>query len=182
MLLAKMKIEIDILQNKKNHIWPWSPHYACCWPRAIRCWASEDISRVHRDYFVYAHSQWETMLQCNIIFHWLGTFSKWSLSPTKVKDRQAQQGLSLNQQCLICTWWMIWLHTYLCTCFHRLQILLKMPWGAIINTIRFFKIITQHIPSHMKDYLCQIYTRIYTKSIIIFDKYIQVESVKTTSI
>ena len=34
---------------------------------------------VCRDHFVYAHSQWEMMLQCNIISHWLGTCTKWSL-------------------------------------------------------------------------------------------------------
>ena len=32
-----------------------------------------------RDHFVYATSQWETMLQCNIISHWLGTCKKWPL-------------------------------------------------------------------------------------------------------
>ena len=34
---------------------------------------------VCRDHFVYVHSQWEMMLQCNIISHWLGTCTKWSL-------------------------------------------------------------------------------------------------------
>ena len=28
--------------------------------------------------FVYATSQWETTLQCNVVFHWLGAFRKWS--------------------------------------------------------------------------------------------------------
>ena len=28
-----------------------------------------------RDQFVYAPSQWETTLQCNILFHWLGPFT-----------------------------------------------------------------------------------------------------------
>ena len=32
-----------------------------------------------RDHFMNAPSQWETILQCNIISHWLGTFTKWSL-------------------------------------------------------------------------------------------------------
>ena len=33
-----------------------------------------------RDHFVNAPSQWEMMLQCNIISHWLGSFTKWSLT------------------------------------------------------------------------------------------------------
>ena len=32
--------------------------------------------------FLYAHSQWGTMLRCNVISHWLDTFTKWSLRPT----------------------------------------------------------------------------------------------------
>ena len=33
---------------------------------------------VFRDHFVHAPSQWETALQCNIVSHWLGAYSKWS--------------------------------------------------------------------------------------------------------
>ena len=32
-----------------------------------------------RDHFVYAPSQWETMLQCNVVSYWLGTYTKQSL-------------------------------------------------------------------------------------------------------
>ena len=32
--------------------------------------------RVH---FVYAPSQWETTLHCNVVSHWLGAYTKWSL-------------------------------------------------------------------------------------------------------
>ena len=32
-----------------------------------------------RDYFVYAPKQWETTLQCNIISHWLGAYTKRSI-------------------------------------------------------------------------------------------------------
>ena len=28
---------------------------------------------------MYAPSQWETMLQCNVVAHWLGAYTKWSL-------------------------------------------------------------------------------------------------------
>ena len=33
----------------------------------------------YRDYFVYAPNQWETTLQCNIVSHWLGAYTKRSL-------------------------------------------------------------------------------------------------------
>ena len=33
-----------------------------------------------RDHFVNVPSQWETMLQCNVISHWHRTFTKWSLN------------------------------------------------------------------------------------------------------
>ena len=32
-----------------------------------------------RDHFVYAPSQWQTTLQCNVASHWLGTYTKLSL-------------------------------------------------------------------------------------------------------
>ena len=31
------------------------------------------------DHFVYAPSQWEMPLQCNVIYHWLDAYTKWSL-------------------------------------------------------------------------------------------------------
>ena len=33
----------------------------------------------HRDYFVHALCQWETMLHCNVVSHWLSAYTKWSL-------------------------------------------------------------------------------------------------------
>ena len=33
-----------------------------------------------RDHFVYAPNQWETTLQYNVVSHWLGTCTKWSLN------------------------------------------------------------------------------------------------------
>ena len=33
----------------------------------------------HRDNFVNALSQWETTLLCNIVSHWQGAYTKWSL-------------------------------------------------------------------------------------------------------
>ena len=41
-------------------------------------------SSAKRDQFVHALSQWETTLHCNIISHWLGTYTIWSLSPHTV--------------------------------------------------------------------------------------------------
>ena len=42
-----------------------------------QCWPS---SLMHiRHHFVYAPSQWETTWQCNVVSHWLGTYTKWSL-------------------------------------------------------------------------------------------------------
>ena len=32
--------------------------------------------------FVYAPIQWETTLQCNVVSHWLGAYTKWSLQCT----------------------------------------------------------------------------------------------------
>ena len=40
--------------------------------------ASEQIMK-DRDQFVYVPSQWDKTLDCNIISHWLGTYTKWSL-------------------------------------------------------------------------------------------------------
>ena len=34
-----------------------------------------------RDHFVYAPSQWEATLPCNVVSHWLGAYTKWSPPP-----------------------------------------------------------------------------------------------------
>ena len=36
------------------------------------------ICRIVTDHVVYVPSQWETMLHCNVVSHWLGTYTKWS--------------------------------------------------------------------------------------------------------
>ena len=51
------------------------------------------ISRVHRDHFVYAPSQWEMTLPCNVISHWLGAYTKWSLSTCNIIARGALMSL-----------------------------------------------------------------------------------------
>ena len=39
-----------------------------------------NIQTTYRDHFVYAPNQWETTLQCNVVSHWLGAFTRWSLN------------------------------------------------------------------------------------------------------
>ena len=43
-------------------------------------WNSIKYCLCNRDNFVYAPSQWETTLQCNVVSHWLGAYTKWSLA------------------------------------------------------------------------------------------------------
>ena len=46
------------------------------WFRFLNQWWNLQFTR---DYFVYVPNQWETMLQCNIVSHWLGAYTKRSL-------------------------------------------------------------------------------------------------------
>ena len=51
-----------------------------------RIWTIADLSigplgTNLRDHFVYAPSQWEMMLHCNVISNWLGPYTKLSLKP-----------------------------------------------------------------------------------------------------
>ena len=39
----------------------------------------ESISKFCQGYFVYVPSYWETTLHCNVVSHWLGACTKWSL-------------------------------------------------------------------------------------------------------
>ena len=41
--------------------------------------ASQYINTSDWAHFVYAPSQWETTLHCNVVSHWLGGYAKWSL-------------------------------------------------------------------------------------------------------
>ena len=40
-----------------------------------------------RDHFVYAPIQWETVLHCNVVSHWLGAYTKWSLQMRHWKNK-----------------------------------------------------------------------------------------------
>ena len=44
----------------------------------------------HRDHFVNMPSQWEMTL-CNVISHWLGTYTKWSLETPMVPSHYLKQ-------------------------------------------------------------------------------------------
>ena len=49
-----------------------------CFYHLFRC-VIQVMGSGSRDYFVYAPSQWETTLQCNIASHWLDAYTKWCL-------------------------------------------------------------------------------------------------------
>ena len=51
-------------------------------PRTVDTW----IGLLLRDHFVYPPSQCEPTLQCNVVSHWLGACTKWSLSSSSVHD------------------------------------------------------------------------------------------------
>ena len=57
------------LKNKPSSMFmrchPWKSHWGDMY--------------VYRDHFVNASSQWKTTLHCNVVFHWLGAYEKWSL-------------------------------------------------------------------------------------------------------
>ena len=40
----------------------------------------------HRDQSVYVPSQWETTLYFNVVSHWLGAYTKWSLGPSATSN------------------------------------------------------------------------------------------------
>ena len=42
------------------------------------------------DHFVYAPSQWETTLHCNVVSHWLDTYTKWSLEDKDLFTLQSE--------------------------------------------------------------------------------------------
>ena len=55
--------------------------YIYCHPMMHRISTQNRSPKIlwHRDNFVYVPSLWEATLQCNVISHWLGTNTKWSL-------------------------------------------------------------------------------------------------------
>ena len=54
---------------------------------------------IHRDHFVYVPRQWETKFHCNVVSHWLDTYTKWSLNTVNFlpnKSQQAPHSLSMR--------------------------------------------------------------------------------------
>ena len=61
----------------------WTTSIALTLPN-LHAKISELTMCVIRNHFVYAPSQWETTLQCNVISHWLGAYTKWFLCDASV--------------------------------------------------------------------------------------------------
>ena len=51
--------------------------YEWCW--LCVCGLMITLIIIFRDHFVCVPSQWESTLQCNVDYHWLGAHTKWSL-------------------------------------------------------------------------------------------------------
>ena len=67
--------------------------------------------RSNRDHFVCAPSQWETTLHCNVVSHWLGAHTKWSLGRSvrshgdqAVNSPHKDQWRGALMFSLICAW------------------------------------------------------------------------------
>ena len=70
----------------------WLVRRNMMWTSIIQC------SVTIREYFVYAPSQWEMRLHCNIVYHWLCAFTKWSLYDTVDFLRNPHNGLPIAHQ------------------------------------------------------------------------------------
>ena len=69
---------IHISHGEKKAAWMLTTNtHLPCHPRC--CSVLCLYSHICRDHFAYALCQWEMMLQSNVISHWLGTYTKWSL-------------------------------------------------------------------------------------------------------
>ena len=90
---------------------------------------------ISMDQFVYAPSQWETTLQCNVVSHWLGAYTKlpadtgieaqwhWGTQTRQplirllLYDVNRRYALAYHMRISICflvrwLWWMIWKPLY----------------------------------------------------------------------
>ena len=65
-----------------------------------------------RNNFVYAPSQWETTLPCNVVSHWLGAFTIWSL-PSSVMHMKSLGLNSLAPERYSCTCKFVKFQTYI---------------------------------------------------------------------
>ena len=71
--------DIWILFSSLNRL--LNKHMICRWFETP--WHSCDDNGIlhYRDHFVHAPSRWETTLHCNVVSHWLGAYTLWSLHP-----------------------------------------------------------------------------------------------------
>ena len=94
------------------------------------CPTVSEVTQNIRDHFVNVPSQWETMLHCNVISHWLGAFTKWSLKITTtnlhifwdIMSTIVYFSLSNRWQPTLMWWWLAgWLLHSHQACHARLQ-------------------------------------------------------------
>ena len=78
-ILHKLKKCVTCQVREIKNVWFVEPKILF-FDRSVECLQQGLImSKDLQDQFVYVPSQWETTLQCNVVSHWLGTFTKWCL-------------------------------------------------------------------------------------------------------
>ena len=91
---------------------------------------------------MYAPNQWETTLQCNVVSHWLGTFTKWSLlllAPCYMVLSWRVMGIDKG---FVVTWWLsnghldiiVWFNNACCILQTNIQCIELGSILHIINT------------------------------------------------
>ena len=65
--------------RRYTHLHPELQFWSLSWNSSANTANLNTGESVYGDHFVYAHSQWETTLHSNIVFHWLSTYTRWSL-------------------------------------------------------------------------------------------------------
>ena len=118
--------EIHTFSFKKMHLkmssGKWRPFCLClnvlipcvcilCLLLTLTVWLSPILHLADlysRDHSVCAPSQWETALQCNAVFHWLGAYTEWSLYSTRnhLSDLMCStELLCINKTQESSSWW-----------------------------------------------------------------------------
>ena len=65
----------------------------------------------HIDHYVHAPSQRQTMLHCNVVFHWLGSYTKWSPMTGLYLVRSvgnSSNGYTMRRLVVLATWCWYW--------------------------------------------------------------------------
>ena len=81
--LGKMKLNSKVKQKfiKQNYKMHLNVLSTKCLPfLQVFMWLSLDPSDAIQGLFQYGPSQWEMVLQCNSVCHWLGAYTEWSLA------------------------------------------------------------------------------------------------------